>query len=405
MPTPPPAPVHHLLLVLPLFLAVVLANAATSQEDTLLAWKSSLGDPPALSTWTNATAACAGWRGVTCDTSGRVTSLRLRGLVLAGTLDALDAAALPTLAELDLNGNSLEGTIPAGLSRLRALATLDLGSNALNGSIPPQLGDLSGLVELRLYHNNLAGAIPHQLSRLPRIVHFDLGSNYLTNPDYARFSAMPTVRFLSLYLNGSFPDFVHGCGNVTYLDLSQNGALSGPVPDELAERLPNLRYLNLSNNAFSGRIPASLARLKDLQDLRFGANKFTGGVPEFLGSMSQLRILELGGCPLGGRLPPVLGQLQKLQRLDVSNAGLVSTLPMELRKLGSLDFMDLSANQLSGSLPASFAGMRKMREFGISSNNLTGEIPGRLFASWPELISFQVQYNSLTARFHRRSAK
>jgi hypothetical protein len=85
--------------------------------------------------------------------------------------------------------------------------------------------------------------------------------------------------------------------------------LSGLVPVKLAERLLNLRYLNLSNNVFSSRILASLTRLKGLQDLRFGYNKFTGSMPEFLGSMSHLRIMKFGGCPLGGWLPLVLSQL------------------------------------------------------------------------------------------------
>lgn len=172
MPTPGARPLLHLLPLLVILLSAGAANAATEAE-ALLAWKASLDRPlpDALSTWAKPAGLCSSWKGVSCDAAGRVDSLALRGLGLAGTLDKLDAAALPALAALDLNGNNFVGAIPAGLSRLRSLATLDLGSNGFNGSIPPQLADLSGLVELRLYNNNLADAIPHQLSRLPRIDH------------------------------------------------------------------------------------------------------------------------------------------------------------------------------------------------------------------------------------------
>jgi Leucine-rich repeat (LRR) protein len=151
MPTPPPAP-SRLLLAAPLLAILALAavaanaNAATppSPADALLAWKSNLGDPAALSTWTNATqvSICTTWRGVACDAAGRVVSLRLRGLGLTGGLDELDPAAFPSLTSLDLKDNNLAGAIPASFSQLPALSTLDLGSNGLNGTIPPQLGDL-----------------------------------------------------------------------------------------------------------------------------------------------------------------------------------------------------------------------------------------------------------------------
>ncbi|XP_066314938.1 leucine-rich repeat protein 1-like [Miscanthus floridulus] len=109
-----------------------VCNAAAtwqSQRGALLAWKSSLGDTAALSTWSRATPTCS-WRGVAGNNGGAATMLRLRDLGLSGSLSTLD-----------LNGNNLAGAIPSNISRLRALASLDLGSNGFNGTIPPQLDD------------------------------------------------------------------------------------------------------------------------------------------------------------------------------------------------------------------------------------------------------------------------
>ena len=54
------------------------------------------------------------WSGVTTNTDGRVT-------------------------ELDLDGNGLDGTLPAALGDLSELETQDLGANELSGALPAAL--------------------------------------------------------------------------------------------------------------------------------------------------------------------------------------------------------------------------------------------------------------------------
>ncbi|TVU32656.1 hypothetical protein EJB05_24397, partial [Eragrostis curvula] len=354
MATARPAAAQLLLVILLVVASAAMpppftvASAATPppHAEALLAWKASLGDPDVLSTWTNATAVCAGWRGVACDAAGRVASLRLQSLGLSGELGTLNFSAFPALRRLDLSVNNLRGVIPASVAML-PLALLDLSTNFFGGAIPQQLSSFPAL----LLHVNLSG-------------------NYLTN----------------------VPEFVHT--NMSLMDLSWN-SFSGPMPGTLP---PNLKYLDLSSNAFTGPRPATLARLTKLRQLRVNANNLSGGVPEFLSSMTQLRVLELADNLLGGQLPPTLGALWRLRHLNLKGAGLVSVMPPELGKLRRLRFIDLSMNRLTGALPASLAGMRSMRDFGISSNNFAGEIPGALFASWPELISFQAQDNLFTGK-------
>ncbi|PWZ04296.1 hypothetical protein Zm00014a_042254 [Zea mays] len=164
MPKPALVPASLLLdlevpLLVILALAALAANAATpaSPADALLAWKSSLGNPAALSTWTNATqvSICTTWRGVACDAAGRVVSLRLRGLGLTGGLDALEPGRVP---EPDLPRPSRTTTWPApSRRRSRSCALWPRSTWAATGSTAPSRrssADLSGLVELRLYNNN-----------------------------------------------------------------------------------------------------------------------------------------------------------------------------------------------------------------------------------------------------------
>ena len=87
------------------------------------------------------------WHGVTTDSDGRVTYLKL-------------------------NDNQLTGEIPAELGDLTNLGWLGLNDNQLTGEIPAELGDLSRLWRLYLSSNQLTGCIP---SGLRNIQDNDLG--------------------------------------------------------------------------------------------------------------------------------------------------------------------------------------------------------------------------------------
>ena len=69
-------------------------------------------------------------------------------------------ASSTRVAELELDDEDLNGTIPPSLGELSALATLDLSNNDLTGEIPVELGRLSDLQVLSLSGNSLTGCIP-----------------------------------------------------------------------------------------------------------------------------------------------------------------------------------------------------------------------------------------------------
>ncbi len=94
------------------------------------------------------------------------------GITLTGTPLRVTAVALPS--------SNLNGTIPAGLERLRALNTLDLSNNQLTGRIPESLGYLTDLATLRLSGNSFSGCIP---AALRDVVTHDLASVRLSYCD------------------------------------------------------------------------------------------------------------------------------------------------------------------------------------------------------------------------------
>lgn len=365
------------------FLLVCTSKAINPEAEALLRWKSSLIRANSLSSWSIFSSTCS-WYGVSCDAAGHLTKLQLSSVDLHGTLHAFYSAAFENLSVLDLHNNHLVGIIPANISLFLTLNVLDLS------------------------YNNLVGDIPYQLSKLPVIAELDLGNNHLTSPDYAKFSPMFTLKLLSLDnndLTGTFPQFIVNCTNVSIrsLDLSGN-AFSGPLPASLPEMVPRLRYLNLSSNGFSGLIPRSLSRLQKLEILLLNKNNLVGGIPEELGIISGLRMLHLGSNSLGGSIPSSLGQLQLLETLGIRNASIVSTLPPELGNLTSIRNMYLSDNRLFGSFPPSFARMQELRHFGIKENSISGTIPQEMFINWTKVVVFDVGDNLLTGSAHHKSA-
>lgn len=59
-----------------------------------------------------------------------------------------------------LSNNSLQGSIPKTLSKLKKLAVLNLELNELTGEIPQELGGLDNLVAVNVSYNRLTGRLP-----------------------------------------------------------------------------------------------------------------------------------------------------------------------------------------------------------------------------------------------------
>jgi len=139
---------------------------------------------------------------------------------------------------LNLDGNSLTGSIPPEIGNLINLIDLRLGSNQLTGSIPSEIGNLTNLTGLWLYGNQLTGSIPPEIGNLTNLTYLGLGGNQLS---------------------GEIPVEIGNLTNLTWLDLGNNG-LTGSIPPEIGY-LTNLINLYLNNNQLTGEIPESICDL------------------------------------------------------------------------------------------------------------------------------------------------
>eukprot|EP00249_Psilotum_nudum_P037016 c9300_g1_i1 orf=752-1486(+) len=173
--------------------------------EALLAFRNAV-DARNILQWNLGVNACR-WEGIECSTvTPRVTSVRLPGC-------------------------GLDGSIPPGsLGKLTELQALSLRFNRLSGGFPLDLANCSSLTKLYLQSNQLSGPVPSDFSVWPFLSHVDLSDN--------KFS-------------GTVPQSLNNLSHLRTLFL-QNNSLTGSLP---ALNIPTLINFSIANNQLKGSVP------------------------------------------------------------------------------------------------------------------------------------------------------
>ena len=314
------------------------------------------------------------WYGITVDT-GRVAEIELNGNNLGGTLPE-EICNLTALIRLNLKTNDVSGTLPASIGELSHLRYLHLAKNKLSGELPISIGNMRELGALYLYNNRFSGEIPETLYTLDNLSNLQLQDNEFTGHISASIGNLTGLSYLFLAgnnLSGTIPESLGNLTNLITLDLSWN-QLSGPIPDSLAN-MTQLKFLWLSHNELSGPIPPRLGELSNLESLELHSNHhLNGSIPSELGSLANLETLFLTENELSGAIPPELGNLTNVRYMYLSINRLGGTIPSELGMLERLQTLHLYSNELVDMPDFSGSAMtNSIQEFKVQENRLTFE--------------------------------
>ncbi|CAN4107634.1 unnamed protein product [Withania somnifera] len=278
-------------------------------------------------------------------------------------------------------------SVPESLKGASSLKTFSAVSTNITGKIPDFLGDsLPSLIDLHLSFNNLEGSLPSSF----------LGSSIQTlwlNGRQGRLNGsidvvknMTGLTQLWLQSNefsGPLPDF-SGLTQLQDCNLRDN-SLTGPVPDSLIN-LPSLNVVNLTNNLLQGPMPkfpssvredilpdtnsfclsqpgpcnsqvnTLLLVAKDVGYPRQFAENWKGNDPcsPWMGvtcDSGNITVLNFQKMGLTGTISPSYSSITSLQKLILANNFLTGTIPKELTLLPNLRELDVSNNQLYGKIP------------------------------------------------------
>ncbi len=263
---------------------------------------------------------------------------------------AQDSTALATLRVLDLSGNALDTEFPIDALLLFNLRTLNLANTRLLGNL---------------------GTLCQRLQQLP-------GANAL---------ALQNLDLSGNNLTGEIPSCLGVISPVN------NGGTPAPT------RYANLAVVNLSNNRFSGTIPASLLALRNIRQVNLQNNSLTGALPTLARttqlaqnvsannvstsktstdktsteahSAESLEVLNVAQNQLSGLLPREIAAFVSLKELNISRNAVGGEIPKEMGGMQALERLIADDNLLRGAIPEELARLRNLRTLGLANNALS----------------------------------
>ncbi|CAG7896688.1 unnamed protein product [Brassica rapa] len=366
---------------------------------------------------------------------------------------------LTQLRFLVLSQNNLSGNIPMSFSNLKELVNLDISSNQFTGGnfpfilpnvtslyrLPLGVSGLSKLENFDMHDNSLSGPLHTSLFMIPSLTWVDFSGNYLEGPiEFGNISSSSRLEYLFLANNqfkGTIPTSISNLVNLIHLDLSNNN-LEGQVPGWLSQRQQvmlsqnsfnsfekswevfnetNMEALDLRSNSFQGTFPYWICKLRSLRFLDVSDNLFTGSIPQCLkNSTASLTYLVLRNNSFSGILPNIFFNATQLISLDVSHNQLEGKVPKSLINCKAMQLLNMESNRFEdefpswlGSLPSLnifilrsnqfygplyhnnrlSIGFQALKVIDLSNNHFSGSLPSFYFSNWHEMTTLTGNYD------------
>ncbi len=256
--------------------------------------------------------------------------------------------------------------------------------------------DANGHVtHIQMNFKNLTGELPSTLQNLTYLKWFRVAGNNLVG-QLPEFTNMPELTFVELSRNnfsGSLPASYGTCLKMEEIHVQRNN-ITGPIPGSYVG-LTKLKWLALYDNDMSGTLPFNLGNMIDLEYLYLYGNNFSGSIPTSIGNISNLEFIDLSDNYFSGNIPYSLGNIAGLKFLFLYNNNFSGPIPSSIGNANLLEIMWLYSNLFSGELPTSMGNLDKLTMLYAQDNELSGIIP-ESFGGMAELREVRLSNNKLS---------
>lgn len=242
------------------------------------------------------------------------------------------------------------------------------------------MGLEDSLEYLTLSQNRLTSLTGTPLA-LPKLTTLDLSENKLTELSRTAFALLPNLRYLNLSNNPKLeiiPGVVfHGSLLLTTIDVSNCGLRS--IAPELFLHSINLRTLKISGNYLETISEIMTRNLRNLTYLDLSNNRLSNLRAGSLAYSTNLRTLLLNG----NKLNAFKGEYFKIGKGDYKN-------------FTNLEVLNIADNELNYLFPSSFKIHPRLKVI-IASNNQFSYFPAELIANLQFLEKIDLSNNQLKA--------
>ncbi|TYI52157.1 hypothetical protein E1A91_D12G227700v1 [Gossypium mustelinum] len=168
-----------------------------------------------------------------------------------------DLGYAPTLQFLNISENSFNVVLPSNIWGAPSLQIFSASSAKLTGKIPDFIG-CKNVYKIELQGNSLNGSIPWDIDHCEKLLSLNLSRNLFTGIIPWEISTLPSITAVDLsrnMLTGTIPSNFENCSTLENFNVSYN-LLTGPIPSS-GPIFPNLHPSSFSgNDGLCGRILA-----------------------------------------------------------------------------------------------------------------------------------------------------
>ena len=307
------------------------------------------------------------WEGVEVDEAGKVVELSLFHRGVKGTLPAeiqnLESLKLLNI-DFDNNGSGIQNPVPANVFQMTSLESLRLGCptsheeeyiqlpesfnlpnltkltiNRVKGDFH-QLGTCTNLEDIVI--KNCTPDIPEEIGNCTKLTSiFWEGQGAPTKPLTSALTKLTALKTLQLYSDEAYdeklPDFIWDITSLKSLTLKGVASNQGELDAEKIAKLSNIEGLHLNKDGITN-IPDGLFDIPTIKYLDLSKNAISGSIPASIGNNTKLQDIDFSDNPdLKGSIPASIGNLKDLYDIDFSGTGIDQNIPAAMKSLAKYE--------------------------------------------------------------------